>query len=406
METQMLKSKEQFNDSYLDEYNKIYTEAKEFVENPEKLRLRIDREEKNNVYKYISPNLPPPKPDQFMYRMIRYKGFVKYPERLKNFIVSKNQKREENILHLPIILDIEPNSTCNFRCTMCQLSGWMNGRRALDLCYEDFKKLIDDQYGLTEVKLQGIGEPLLHKDYFKMVEYLVDKYIWVRTTVNGSMLHRNENYKKLVDSGVNEVQTSFDGATKSVFERIRVGSNFGQVVENLTMLNDYANNKRLLITRMWVLLQKDNRHQLLEFAELAKQTGFKRLTYSIALSDFGQKKWSDNNKRIQTSKKLTDTELEKLQEFSTKEGIEISFWNLADKYDTGEISNLCGWPFTRAYVSSDLKVVPCCMIANPDIINFGEAKNFTKTWNNESIKNFRRAHLEGKIPEFCRNCYL
>jgi len=402
----MLKTEEPFNEVYADEYRKMYNEVRDYVVNPEKLRLQIANEEKNNLQRNIIPSLPPPKPDHFVYRMIRYKGFLKYPERLKNFIISRNQKREENISHLPIILDIEPNTKCNFRCTMCQLSGWENGQRARDLSNNDFKNLIDEQYGLTEVKLQGIGEPLLHKDYFKMVQYLTDQYIWVRTTVNGSMLDRNENYKKLVDTGINEVQTSFDGATKEVFEKIRVGSNFEKVVENLTLLNGYANKKEVLITRMWVLLQENNRHQLLEFAELAKKTGFRRITYSMALSDFGQKKWSENNKKIQSLKTLTEEEAEKLQQFSTKEGIEINFWNLADKYDTREVSTLCGWPFTRAYVSSDMRVVSCCMIANPDIVDLGNAVNFTETWNNESFRNFRRAHLEGNIPEFCKNCYM
>lgn len=33
--------------------------------------------------------------------------------------------------------------------------------------YEDFEKSIEEQYGLIEVKLQGLGEPLLNPDFFK-----------------------------------------------------------------------------------------------------------------------------------------------------------------------------------------------------------------------------------------------
>jgi len=57
----------------------------------------------------------------------------------------------------------------------------------------------------------------------------------VRPT-NASLLHLRDNYKKLVDTGVNEIQISIDGATKDVFEGIRVGSVFESVekVEQLS----------------------------------------------------------------------------------------------------------------------------------------------------------------------------
>ena len=29
--------------------------------------------------------------------------------------------------------------------------------------FDDFRRLIDEQYGLVEIKLQGIGEPLMQR---------------------------------------------------------------------------------------------------------------------------------------------------------------------------------------------------------------------------------------------------
>ena len=72
-----------------------------------------------------------------------------------------SRRRSPAVDYLPIKLDIENVSRRNYRCTMCVVGGWEKGKRAEDMPLDAFKQLIDDQYGLLEIKLQGIGEPLL-----------------------------------------------------------------------------------------------------------------------------------------------------------------------------------------------------------------------------------------------------
>jgi MoaA/NifB/PqqE/SkfB family radical SAM enzyme len=80
-----------------------------------------------------------------------------------------------------------------------------------------------------------------------------------------------------------------------------------------------------------------------------------------------------------------------------------------EKYRTGDRKTLCPWPFERAFVSSDLRVVPCCYIGNPDIIQIGSTltgqETITDVWRSEAYKEFRRAHLTGNIPTVCKGCY-
>src|SRR5258708_7900048 len=154
--------------------------------------------------------LPPPQPvpDLAAYVAERERALASSPERRANYdryLASK--RRSAKVDYLPIRLDIENVSRCNFRCTMCVVSDWPKGKRAVDLPVEDFKRIIDEQVGLVEIKLQGIGEPTLQRDpYFEMIRYARSKHIWVRTTTNASLLHLNDNARKLIDSGVNEVQ--------------------------------------------------------------------------------------------------------------------------------------------------------------------------------------------------------
>lgn len=53
-----------------------------------------------------------------------------------------------------------------------------------------------------------------------------------------------------------------------------------------------------------------------------------------------------------------------------------------------------------------MKVVPCCMIANPDVLEIGDAKaGFGDVWKGADYAAFRRAHLSGNIPAACQICY-
>ncbi len=106
------------------------------------------------------------------------------------------------------------------------------------MSFDDFTALLEAQYGLIEIKLQGMGEPLLAADiYFSMIEYARRRHIWVRSTVNGSLLHLKDNYKRLIDSDICEIQVSVDGATKPTYEKIRRGGKFAMVTRNCGLLD-------------------------------------------------------------------------------------------------------------------------------------------------------------------------
>lgn len=397
----MLITKEKFQSEYGRLYEEAKRDAEEYVAHPEKLKADIElkRKERDPM------QLRVPEADQFSYRMTLYQGFVRFPERLKNYIIAKNEPRFVMRSFLPTIMDIEPNSRCNFRCIMCQVSEWGGGGRAEDMTFEELKEFMEKEPFLTEVKLHGMGDPFINKAYNDMVKYLADQHIWVRTSTNASLLHINENYKKLIDAGIGEVQVSIDGATKEVFEKIRRGSNFERIVENCTLLNKYANSKGRPYTRMWVLVQEHNRHQILEFVDMAQRMGFRRLSYSITLNDWGQESWNIKNKDLQARQGFSEEEEHRLAEMALKTGLDISVWKQADKYSTEKPETLCPWPFTRPYISCDLRVVPCCMIANPQIADLGDAREFADVWNSPAYESFRSSHLEGNIPKYCRNCY-
>ena len=69
------------------------------------------------------------------------KKYQRFRSNSQMIFINKNNKYR-NLNYLPITMDIEPTTGCNFRCTMCQVSSPNFISKNLD--YEMFKKTIDD----------------------------------------------------------------------------------------------------------------------------------------------------------------------------------------------------------------------------------------------------------------------
>ncbi len=358
-------------------------------------------------------DLPAPEPAAGIdaYNRERELALARSPECRANYDrFLESRRRSAEVDYLPIKLDIENVSRCNFRCTMCVVSDWHKGKRADDMTLDSFKRLIDEQVGLLEIKLQGIGEPTLQRDeYFAMIRYARAKHIWVRTTTNASLLHLHDNGRKLVDSDVNELQISIDGATKKVYESIRRGSVFEQVKTNCAAINAYQREKGIKRTKMWTVVQKANRHELEPIVDLAAELGFTNQVFSLELSDWGIADWHERNAGANVEAELEPGYLLDLAARGQRQGVKVRFWNVTEKYSTNTPAALCPWPFERAYVSSDLRVVPCCFIGNPDVAQIGDrliaGAGFSATWFGNEFRAFRQSHLDRRIPDFCKGCY-
>jgi len=299
--------------------------------------------------------------------------------------------------NLPIKLDIEPTSMCNLKCHMCIVS--TTGYKGKHMSYDSFTNVIDKQTGVFELKIQGLGEPFLNKDFTKMVKYASDLDIWTRSTTNATILDENDNYKKIIDANIGELQISVDGVKKDTYEKIRINGSFDKVVENCKLINAYQKEKGVQKTRMWTLLQKDNIEDLFNFPRFAKELGFDRLTISMDVNGWGDDEWS----KINSAKKveLTQNDIDELLKIAKTLDLDLTFWDISVKYNK---DNICEWPFTRSMISADLHVVPCCIISDPKIFTFGNVDDFNKIWH-DVYQEFRENHLNIKIPEVCKFCY-
>ncbi len=307
----------------------------------------------------------------------------------------------------PIKIDIEPASRCNFRCQMCVVSTWDKGKRSEDLSFHHFKHLIDNEPQVLEIKLQGLGEPLMVGDpLFEMIKYATNQHIWVRTVTNGSLLHKNDNIEKLIDSKIGEIQISIDGATEVTMEKIRKGSHAKKVFANVKALNEKAYESNYRCTKMWTVVQKDNIDELEMLVNLASELGFGCQCFSLDMHGWGIGDWVNlNNSRNADDALLGEERLRNLVVLGEKMNVRVEFWSNSSKYSTSDPGSLCPWPFERYMVSSDMRVTPCCMISNPDVLEIGKRLPYVSVWDSSSYVQFRQAHLDGVIPKACKMCY-
>lgn len=160
------------------------------------------------------------------------KKFIEYRKKWQSW------PKTFNIGDFPLFLDIEVTNACNLKCPFCvtTISGDKYEKGFITKYHVE--KIIDEgaNNGLYGIKFNIRGEPLLHKfiDYF--VYYakqnnMVDVYFNTNAVFLTDIMSN-----KLIDAGLDRISVSFEGYTKEIYERNRVGSNYELVLKNVKEL--------------------------------------------------------------------------------------------------------------------------------------------------------------------------
>tara|TARA_B100000029_G_C17477223_1_gene924214 strand:+ start:263 stop:1156 length:894 start_codon:yes stop_codon:yes gene_type:complete len=145
------------------------------------------------------------------------------------------------IPEFPKVIRIEPASQCNLKCNHCP-TGTIDMNRGI-MKYEIFEKILSeiDQFKdyVEVIVLYHGGEPLLNKNFFKMIYELkkIKNSLFIKTVTNGMALNNN-NCKKIVSSDLDLIEISLDGTSSEQSESIRIGSSSKRIVENIKFLLD------------------------------------------------------------------------------------------------------------------------------------------------------------------------
>jgi radical SAM protein with 4Fe4S-binding SPASM domain len=117
--------------------------------------------------------------------------------------------------------------------------------------WEIFKKVIDEisQFNDTVLRFACDGEPMCHPEFLDMLVYTKEKNISQVTVItNGFFLHRKAA-QKILECNTDVVEISLDAINKDTYLRVRNGSDFGLVMDNvhrLIKIRDEMNSNTMI----------------------------------------------------------------------------------------------------------------------------------------------------------------
>ena len=344
----------------------------------------------------------------------------------------------------PLCIDLELASVCDLACPHCFRQTVATPDKIMNkkLAF----KLIDQaaELKVPSMKFNWRGEPLLNPAIFEIINYAKSSGV-LETIINTNATELDEEAsKKIIKSGLDLMIYSFDGGTKSSYEKMRPGrfkeNTFDKVIKNIRKFSEIKNNLKAKFprTKIQMVLTKDTRNEQKEFFDL-----FKDIVDDVSVKQYSERggKLKDIDEKLKTDalKKLKNKQIENAEVlFDIDNTIFISqkrlpceqpFQRLQITYD-GKVSMCCydwGSSHSVGYVdelaiktgSNDLKKIfdkAKDGAKGFELMNLEKIENFNKPeqvvssikeiWHNAHINKVRKKHVEGKIEdvEICKNC--
>ena len=319
--------------------------------------INLDKTEfiltKNEINEFLSLE----KKNILRYVIYRYK-YIQYP---------KLKILEE----YPPNIQIEPTSLCNLRCIMCyQSDKSFSGKSKGFMGYMDFdllKKVIDEIEGKVEaVTFASRGEPTLHPQLDKFLQYCEGKFLGFKLNTNATLLNEKKIHM-LLSSDLQQLVLSIDEKDKENYEKIRVNAKFEIIMKNLEMLkNIREKNYQKSKLRIRISGVKINTNQSTE--EMNKF--YKEFADEIALVNYDP-------------------------------------WESSYENPINEIDLVCTELYRRMFVWHDGKVNPCDYDYKSLLSKWNvKTESIKSIWNSHyynEIRNLHKAKQRNKI-EPCRRC--
>ena len=232
--------------------------------------------------------------------------------------------------------------------------------------FELYKKIIDEgsRKGLCSIKLNYRGEPFMYPHLIEAIDYAKSRgIIDVMFNTNGLLLDLSNSYE-LIRSKLDRIIFSIDDHRSEIYEKLRVGSDFSKVVNNI---------RNLMVMKLFhhsdtpiIRIQKINRSP--EF----------------------------NQEYIDFFKPMADQiAIHELLDYQVKETSEpMPDW-------------CCASLWQRMLILANGTIAPCCGL-NADIVSLGNVKNTNIEWAWHDLHSYRDLHKRGEshLVPMCRSCPL
>ncbi len=274
----------------------------------------------------------------------------------------------------PKTMLLEVSNICNHACAFCANSksdrkkGFIEKKFAMRILLEAYAA------GTREVGFYATGEPLTDKNLETYISYAKEigfEYVYI--TTNGALFDLQRIYS-IIDSGIDSIKFSINGANKEDYLLIHGKDDFDKVIENLKLLSVLRQSHKFKLYISFILTK-----QTLVTKEAFKQEYGKYVDDIIFFNCINQSGYM--------------YELNDL---------------LAIDKDVGgyNVNGICPMIFNKLYVTYEGYLTMCCA----DFQNYLAIADLRKeslqdAWNNQYAQDLRKRHLNHELHgTLCANC--
>ena len=155
---------------------------------------------------------------------------------------------------LPPSINLELTNNCQIKCTYCTSPLKLRARGFMK--EETFDRVLDQlrYHKIRRVRLVGNGEPTFHPRFPEYVRRLKEGGMYVELKTSWQFV-RDEVIDAVLESNVNVVRISLDSDQKDEYEKLRVGADFEDLVNNLSKLFEakkIKNSKTLIMITVMI----------------------------------------------------------------------------------------------------------------------------------------------------------
>ena len=312
-----------------------------------------------------------------------------------------------------LFAQIEPTTKCNFTCGFC--CGRQMDQSNLSL--SKFKQVLDLFPDIQHLELQGEGEPLIHPEFFEMIDLASEREINLSFITNGSLL-TDANIQKILNSNITSIRISLETADPEKFQKIRGGS-FAVVEKGISRLITARFQRRLAKPSVGfaVTVLASTLSDLPSIFELYCRLGLDGGIAIQALNKMPQYTQS-YGEMMQTEYLIREQHQVEYQTYMTS-AIVQKIWQEKSPYthfydelfkprpadlEKGKLA-VCPWLEEGINIDRHGRVTPCCMVKG-ESWSFGTLENLDR----ETILRERSKLADqlkaGQIPDPCQDCHI
>jgi MoaA/NifB/PqqE/SkfB family radical SAM enzyme len=198
--------------------------------------------------------------------------------------------------------------------------------------------------------------------------------------------------EELINSGLDKIILSIDGAKQDSYQKYRKGGNFNKVLENVkTLVNTRKTLRKNNPVIEWqFLVFKHNEHEMEEAKKIAAELGVDEINFTPPYA--GSLEW-----------------------LTTLESFRSKYYEVTDnkvEFKKAKTDKLCNWLWDGLAVNSDGSVSPCCSVedAKDDFFTEFSAEDFSSLWTSDKFVEARKHALNSKenpvkdSPNICLRC--